>query len=275
MFVNPGGGNFQLQAGSPCIDAGDPTSPLDPDGTIADMGAFYYDQSTSPAVVVTLVPYNPPIQIPASGGSFDFNIEVANNGVSSETFDIWTMATLPNGSEYGPIINVSDFTAPASWSADRDRTQAVPATAPAGMYTYDAYVGVYPDDIWNEDHFDFEKLAGDDSGSQFLGWECWGELFENSDLTAEAIATSYTLFSAYPNPFNPATTLRYALSGAAMVKLGIYDVNGSRVTTLVNGWRDAGVHEVTFDASRLSSGVYIAKLEAGEFTATQKMVLMK
>lgn len=77
------------------------------DGTLGNPGA-------SP-VTVTLTPYNPPIQIPAIGGSFDFNIEIANAGANPETFDIWTMATLPNGTQYGPIINVSDFTAPANW----------------------------------------------------------------------------------------------------------------------------------------------------------------
>jgi hypothetical protein len=57
--------------------------------------------------------------------------------------------------------------------------------------------------------------------------------------------------------------------------LSVYDVNGRLVETLVNGHRSAGVHDVTFDASSLSSGVYLYRLEAGDFNATGKMILMK
>jgi hypothetical protein len=276
LFVDPVNYDFNLQTGSPCIDAGDPASPLDPDGTIADMGAFYYDQSGSSPVIVTLVPYNPPIQVPASGGSFDFNIEVANNGTDPETFDIWTMATLPNGSEYGPIIYLPDFTAPASWSSNRDRTQAVPATAPTGLYTYDAYVGVYPDDIWDEDHFDFEKLADGDGSLPENGWMCWGESFEELAGDAEMAAPEkFALHGAYPNPFNPATAISYQLPADSRISLSVYDVSGSLITTLVDGWRDAGLHEVAFDGTGLTSGVYIYRIETGDFTSVKKMVLMK
>jgi hypothetical protein len=125
-------------------------------------------------VTVTLTPYNPPIRISNAGGSFDFNIAVTNNDSISQTFDIWTMATLPNSSQYGPIINVSDFFAPASWSANRDRSQSLPGSAPAGMYTYDAYVGVYPDEIWDEDHFQFEKIVPPDTlWTQTYGGDSW------------------------------------------------------------------------------------------------------
>ena len=276
MFVDWSINNFNLQECSPCIDAGDPASPLDPDGTIADMGALYYDQSGSSPVIVTLVPYNPPIQVPASGGSFDFNIEVANNGANPETFDIWTMATLPNGSEYGPIINLPGFTAPPSWSINRDRIQAVPAGAPAGMYTYDAYVGVYPDDIWDEDHFDFEKLADGDGSLPVTGWMCWGESFEElAGDTEMAAPEKFALHGAYPNPFNPTTAISYQLPADSRVSLSVYDVSGSLVTTLVDGWREAGVHELTFDGSRLASGIYIYRLRADDISASGKMVLVK
>ncbi|MCX6639619.1 MAG: T9SS type A sorting domain-containing protein [bacterium] len=76
-------------------------------------------------------------------------------------------------------------------------------------------------------------------------------------------------------PFNPATTIRYDLPVASLVRLTVFDISGRKVAQLVNGMREAGRHEVTFDGSGLASGVYLYKLEAGDFTAIQKMVLMK
>jgi hypothetical protein len=93
---------------------------------------------------------------------------------------------------------------------------------------------------------------------------------DEGDLPAE-----FALSSAYPNPFNPTTNLAYALPTASNIQLVVYDVTGSEVTTLVNGWRDAGYHEVTFDAEGLASGVYLYRLTAGTFQAEGKMILMK
>jgi len=59
------------------------------------------------------------------------------------------------------------------------------------------------------------------------------------------------------------------------VNLSVYDVSGRLVAELVNSMRDAGVHEVTFDASNLASGIYLYRIEAGDFSAVRKMVLMK
>ncbi len=78
-----------------------------------------------------------------------------------------------------------------------------------------------------------------------------------------------------PNPFNPVTAISYQLSAFSFVNLSVYDVQGRQVAKLVNGWRDAGYHEVTFDASDLASGIYLYRIEAGEFTVARKMVLMK
>ncbi len=240
---------------------------VNPDGSLGNPIAH--------TVTVTLTPVNPPVVIPSNGGTFDFNIEVTNSGSNPETFDIWTMATLPNGNEYGPIINVPDFTAPANWSANRDRTQNVPGNAPAGMYTYDAYVGVYPNDVWDEDHFDFEKLGGG-GDSQVITWECWGEGFDNmtnqiSSKTPDDIA----LYGTHPNPFNPTTTISFMIPEASYVQLSIYDITGRLVDKAVNGWQDAGIHEVTFDASCLSSGIYVYQLQTGDFSASGKMILLK
>ncbi len=89
------------------------------------------------------------------------------------------------------------------------------------------------------------------------------------------VVEEFVLNGAYPNPFNPSTTLSYMLDSSSLVKLTVYDITGREVVALVDGFRDAGVHEVTFDASGLASGVYIYRLTANGNTATAKMVLMK
>lgn len=87
--------------------------------------------------------------------------------------------------------------------------------------------------------------------------------------------TTYNLEQNYPNPFNPSTTIKYQIPQAGKVTLKIYDILGKEVTTLVNETKDTGRYEVKFDASNLSSGVYIYRLQAGEYTATHKMLMIK
>lgn len=275
-FVDYLNNNFNLQAVSPCIDAGDPLSPLDPDSTIADMGVLFYDQSGIPSeLFVTLTPENPPIQIPANGGSFDFNIEVGNNGTASQEIDIWTMVTLPNGTEYGPIINFPDFIINPGWSGNRDRTQDVPGSAPTGMYIYDAYLGTYPSVVLAEDHFDFTKTAVDNGGGYVNDWSNRGESFEDIAETGSLLVEAYALHNSYPNPFNPTATIAYDLVGTTNVQLVVYDVTGRIAATLVDGFMPAGQHFAEFNGQGLSSGVYFVKLTAGTFTDTKKMILMK
>jgi hypothetical protein len=78
----------------------------------------------------------------------------------------------------------------------------------------------------------------------------------------------------YPNPFNPSTTIKYELPRSSMVELSVCDILGREVSVLVNERRDAGVHEVKFDAAGLSSGVYFYRLKAGEFVQTKKLLLV-
>jgi hypothetical protein len=87
--------------------------------------------------------------------------------------------------------------------------------------------------------------------------------------------TEYSLSGNYPNPFNPTTNIAFALPEAGMVNLSVYSVNGSQVATLVDGNRDAGAYEVTFDATSLTSGIYFYKLTVGDYSSMHKMVLMK
>ncbi|NUN10109.1 MAG: T9SS type A sorting domain-containing protein [Ignavibacteriaceae bacterium] len=91
----------------------------------------------------------------------------------------------------------------------------------------------------------------------------------------ETSPVSFTLNQNYPNPFNPATTISYNLSGRANVSLKVFDMLGREVASLVNGVKEAGNHTVSFDASNLTSGLYVYRLDAGSQTATRKMMLVK
>jgi photosystem II stability/assembly factor-like uncharacterized protein len=79
----------------------------------------------------------------------------------------------------------------------------------------------------------------------------------------------------YPNPFNPTTVIRYQLPVGSEVRLVVYDMLGRKVSVLVDGRSEAGVHEVVFDASRYSSGVYYCRLQARGFTETKRLLLLK
>ncbi len=195
IFAEGPQGNYclsQLDAGqsvqSPCVDAGDPASDIPfgttrtdqmPDAGIIDLGYHY----RFPAVMVTLTPYNAPIVIPQSGGSFDFNVQIENTTDELQTFDVWTEIWLP---QFGtvPLITVEGIPLPPGGSIDRDLTQTVPGFAPGGTYTYWAYIGAHPWVIDHAHYFHFDKEGSATEGS--LGapadWPIFGK-----DLTESVI----------------------------------------------------------------------------------------
>ena len=90
-----------------------------------------------------------------------------------------------------------------------------------------------------------------------------------------SVPGTFDLYQNYPNPFNPTTTIQFSIPKLSNVKLKVFDLLGREVATLVNGEMNTGEHEVVFDASRIASGVYFYHLQAGNFTATKKLVLIK
>jgi len=96
----------------------------------------------------------------------------------------------------------------------------------------------------------------------------------------ETLPITYNLYNAYPNPFNPITTLRYDLPDDAMVNVTIYDMMGRIVKNLVSSQQNAGYKSIQWDATNnigqpVSAGLYLYTIQAGEFRQTKKMVLLK
>ncbi len=99
--------------------------------------------------------------------------------------------------------------------------------------------------------------------------------FISKSLNGLNPVTTYALEQNYPNPFNPTTILRYQIPKDGLVVLKVYDILGRDVSTLVNELKTAGRYEVNFDASNLSSGVYLYRLNVDEYNSTMKMILIK
>jgi hypothetical protein len=104
-----------------------------------------------------------------------------------------------------------------------------------------------------------------------------GSFEYTKEVTVEnsPIPNQYSLSQNFPNPFNPSTTIKFALPQKEFVSLTVYDVLGNEVASLINEELNTGLHKIEFNASELTSGVYIYTINAGSFTQTRKMTLMK
>ena len=95
------------------------------------------------------------------------------------------------------------------------------------------------------------------------------------DVAITIFPDGYSLERAYPNPFNPATTLSFALPTQSEVTLSIYNIQGREVASLIHGNMEAGYHSVVWNADEYGSGIYFVKMVAGEYISTQKLMLVK
>lgn len=100
------------------------------------------------------------------------------------------------------------------------------------------------------------------------------EMATSSEVSQET-PQRLQLSQNYPNPFNPTTTIQFSLNQSSDVTLEVFNITGQKIATLVNGTLNAGSHQNTFDASRLSSGIYMYRLNTREQTLTRQMILIK
>ena len=121
------------------------------------------------------------------------------------------------------------------------------------------------------------SFDGDDDRVEIINNSTQG-LTEFSFLGVTSISDvpqEFSLSEAYPNPFNPSTTIDFSVPSESVVNIGIYDVSGRNIQTLVNDNYQPGYYSIVWDGAGHSSGVYFVKMTSGSYTQTQKLMLVK
>lgn len=168
-----------------------------------------------------------------------------------------------NGFEYRYIFrDASEGTFTQEPSGFEDWAYRVRYASMTGARAFDSPYSM-PMDTWLNQE---DKEA--ESETQPAGWV-------NSVRDLDELANSFELSQNYPNPFNPSTLIKFAIPQTSDVSLRIYNILGQEVRTLVNREMKAGSYEVTFNANELASGIYFYSIQAGNYTATKKMMLLK
>jgi hypothetical protein len=235
-------------------------------------------------------------------GNYDFNVSNydfarslgycfdAGTGPSTRREYLGVVA-LDGAAEFRSLVlDSTDFTRPSKWdwiSGGFKRTQAGPTdihqVISSGPYTLSPGATKV---------VAFALVAGDSSLANIqqnadAAKARWQKMVDNLKVGIEdniaASPVTYQLTQNYPNPFNPSTTLQFQVPKRSFVSLKVFDVLGRELATLVNEERLAGIYRVTWDASKLPSGVYFYRLRAGDastssargFVETKKMVFAK
>lgn len=167
-----------------------------------------------------------------------------------ESFNIYISTTENNIDSFSEIIG-GDNNVPSEWAQYN--------------YELDGYIG---DSI-------YIAIQCNSVDSWYLFVDEIVLLSENNLSIDKSIIDNFSLSRIYPNPFNPVTNISYVLPLEAQISLNIYDIGGREITTLTEGVKTAGSYSIEWNAENYPSGVYFVKLDAGEFTQTQKLMLVK
>jgi hypothetical protein len=237
--------NLHLTDSSCCIDAGDPLFAYDPDSTITDMGRYFFDQRV-PNIALSATALN--FGSVTVGQSVDLPFVIYNLGNAN-----LLIASIFN--------NLDVFT--SNWSPLD--SMVLPGDSLEVMVTFT------PDDT-----IAFTDTCWIDNNDTLCCVTLTGQGLPVGVATGTVnIPQEFALRQPLPNPCKLFARLQFELPKASVVSLSVYDVGGRMIRQLVNGLCEAGIHDVTLDASGLSAGVYFYRLKAVGYTAIRKVIVTK
>jgi len=201
--------------------------------------------------------------------SNDIHLEKLAFAILDTVREYWLYDFESNETSYLGDMDSSIWALHQTWSPDNSKI-AIGRVWATGIYTPG------PINIFDTVTDSFTTLV--DSTWPPCFWV--GETGEQVSIIDETLPITYNFYNAYPNPFNPVTTLRYELPETGLVNITIYDMLGRQVKILINQNQDAGYRSVVWNATNdygtpVSAGIYLYQIQAGEYISTKKMVLLK
>jgi hypothetical protein len=246
QFVDPDNYDFHLTEDSPCIDAGNPDSDSDPDGTRADMGAYYFHQRD--------------IEIESDELQFE--------DVQTGTID--SLALVINNVGLSALRITSIWIAPVETPFYISWEREFPDIEPEGSYT--EWIKFAPGE---EDEFQAVlTIESDDPDEESLEIRLDGTSLHVADDENQA-PRDFAITSAYPNPFNSETVINYSIALSGNVTIGVYDLSGREIASLCNGHREAGEYSGHWNANGVSTGMYICRLTCNNQSGAVKLVVVR
>ena len=302
IFVNSGSYNLEIAPHSPCIDSGDPNGILDDDGSNPDMGAYYnYDINDYPFGMVDsliselkineLLARNDSVNTDESG-EFDDWLELFNptdqplNLAGLYLTDDLSELTKWQFSDSMDVIMPGDYL--LIW-CDEDISQGNQHTNFKLSADGETVVLTSGNGITIIDSISYGTQISNQSFGRIQDGESeWGILYPTPAYSNIQLGTvengiipkNFYLFQNFPNPFNPQTIIRYNIPRNTFVSLTIYDLMGRIIAQPINAFQSPGKKFIKWDATNnhgesVSAGVYLYRVEAGDYISTRKMVLLK
>lgn len=260
-----------------------------------------FEPSSQPSIVISEIHYHPSAALQGDGDVYEF-VELLNHGstqvdISGYQFTNGINFTFPQGSHIdgGEYIVIAKTAATyqnngyqvfqiTSGKLDNAGEELVfcdsqGAVVDSVCYNDEAPWPTKPDGDGPSLELKSPTLDNNSAVSWRASEQTGGTPGRKNSITGVAgsnqIALKYELFPAWPNPFNPSTTFEFALPKSAFVTLKVYNLLGEEVAMLVAEQREAGIHKLNWDARGLAIGVYLYRLEVGEFVEVKKLILMR